>query len=130
MPSTTAENDTVCPVCWESIHSEKPVGVTTRCGHIWHQECYRSWHDNGEHVYETQSSTENKFYTVNSNSNCLVCQQPTQSFVDLFIRLPAIKQSHRDLVTKLENEFNTVSRRTQLSLEREIARRDFEQTWL
>lgn len=129
----TAE-ETVCPVCRESIHGEKKVGVTTGCGHIWHQECYRSWKLKGEYTYESSTlSSDNsrkKRYTLDSHTNCLVCQQPTQSFVDLFIRLPKVTSSHKDLLTKLEHEFDVVSRQTQQSLEREIARRDFERTWL
>lgn len=129
----TAE-ETLCPVCSESIHGEKRVGVTTGCGHIWHQECYRSWQLKGEYTFESSTLSSNnskkKRYTLDSHMNCLVCQQPTQSFVDLFIRLPKVTASHKDLVTKIEHEFDVVSRQTQQSLEREIARRDFEQTWL
>jgi Ring finger domain len=70
---------------------------------------------------------ENRYY---STADCLICQQPTQTFVELFIRLPNLTQSHKDLVVKLEYEFNIVCRRTHLSLEKEIARREFERTWL
>ncbi|CAB9503749.1 expressed unknown protein [Seminavis robusta] len=107
------KTETMCPVCWESIHDEKPVAVATGCGHIYHQACT---------------------HANNKKNNCLICQQPTKAFVDLFIRLPNVVNSSlrrsKNLVTKLEHEFQEVSRRTQLSLEKEIARREFEQTWL
>jgi hypothetical protein len=76
------------------------------------------------------STTSEKQYNLNFNLNCLICNQPTRSFVDLFIRLPLATQNHKDIVAKLEHEFHTVSRRTQMSLEKEIARREFERTWL
>ena len=140
--SSKTKTDTVCPVCWESVHSDEPVGVTTGCGHIWHQSCYRAWKRKGEYQYELSTTTASSeqqqqqqqqqkcCYQLNSNLNCLICNQPTRNFVDLFIRLQSATPDHKGLVTKLEHEFHTVSRRTQLSLEKEIARRDFEQTWL
>ena len=132
---TNAETDTVCPVCWESVHSDKPVGVSTGCGHLWHGKCYRAWKRQGEYQYELSTTTASSGHpqqplTLNSHLNCLICNQPTRNFVDLFIRLPSATPNHKDLVAKIEHEFHTVSRRTQLSLEKEIARREFEQTWL
>lgn len=42
------KTDTVCPVCWESVHSEKPVGITTGCGYVVRFgvciECYTLWY--------------------------------------------------------------------------------------
>lgn len=143
------DTDTVCPVCWESVHSDKPVGVATGCGHIWHQACFRLWKSQGDYQYELSTTTDSSGrqlqpsnnsnneqrcrYQLNSNLNCLICNQPTLNFVDLFIRLPCAmpySTNQKDLVTKLEHQFHTVSRRTQLSLEQEISRREFEQTWL
>ena len=110
--------DTVCPVCWESVHGDEPVGVISPCGHVMHQSCYRDCQKRGDNELQLPS-------------NCLICNQPTKSFVDLFIRLPAVSvPNHKENAAQLEHEFNRVCRKTQLALEKEIARRDFEQTWL
>jgi Ring finger domain len=124
---------TMCPVCWKSIHDDKPVGVTVGCGHVFHQDCYRTWQGTAGRVLpESSWQPFDSEPAPSPLKNCLVCQQMTQSFVDLFIRLPDASSvcRNKDLVTKLEHEFHSVSRRTQLSLEKEIARREFEQTWL